>query len=34
MNGWNEGITNAIADIEDNLTADIDINEIAGKAYV
>lgn len=34
MNGWNEGITNAIAYIEDNLTADIDINEIAGKAYV
>ena len=34
MNGWNEGITNAIAYIEDNLTDDIDINEIAGKAYV
>ncbi|MBM7833115.1 AraC family transcriptional regulator [Clostridium sardiniense] len=34
MNGWNEGITNAIAYIEENLTEDIDINEIADKAYV
>lgn len=34
MNGWNEGITNAIAYIEDNLTEDMDINDIAGKAYV
>lgn len=34
MNGWNEGIGNAIAFIEDNLTEDIDINEIADKAYV
>lgn len=34
MNGWNEGIANAIAYIEDNLTEDIDINEIANKAYV
>lgn len=34
MNGWNEGITHAIAYIEDNLTNDIDINEIANKAYV
>ncbi len=34
MNGWNEGITNAIAYIEENLTEDIDINKIAEKAYV
>ena len=34
MNGWNEGITNAIAYIEENLTEDININEIADKAYV
>ncbi|MGL4991383.1 MAG: AraC family transcriptional regulator [Sarcina sp.] len=34
MNGWIEGITNAIAYIEDNLTGDIDMNEIADKAYV
>lgn len=34
MNGWNEGITNAIAYIEDNLTEDIDISKIANKAYV
>ena len=33
MNGWNEGITNAIAYIEDNLTEDMDINDIAGKAF-
>jgi len=34
MNGWNEGITNAIACIEENLTENIDMNEIADKAYV
>lgn len=34
MNGWNEGITNAIAYIEENLTEDININEISDKAYV
>ncbi len=34
MNGWNEGITNAIAYIEENLTNDIDINKIADHAYV
>lgn len=34
MNGWNEGITNAIAYIEENLTEDIDINKIADKAHV
>ena len=34
MKGWNEGITNAIAYMEENLTEDIDINKIAEKAYV
>lgn len=34
MNGWNEGITNAIAYIEENLTENIDINVIADKAHV
>jgi len=34
MNGWNEGITNAIAYIEENLMNDIDINTIADQAYV
>lgn len=34
MNGWNEGITNAIAYIEENLMTDIDINKIADEAYV
>lgn len=34
MKGWNEGITNAVAYIEENLTGDIDINKIAEKAYV
>lgn len=34
MNGWNEGITHAIEYIEKNLTEELDINEIAGKAYV
>lgn len=27
MKGWNEGITNAIAYIEENLTEDIDIKK-------
>ena len=34
MNGWNEGITNAIAYIEENLTDEIEINKVAEKAYV
>lgn len=34
MNDWNEGIANAIAYMEENLTEDLDVNEIAGKAYV
>jgi AraC family transcriptional regulator len=34
MNGWNDGITNAIAYIEENLTEDMDINKIADQAYV
>ena len=34
MNSWNDGIRNAIYYIEDHLTEDIDINEIAGKAFV
>lgn len=34
MNGWTEGIQNAIWYIEDNLTEEIDIAEIAARAYV
>lgn len=34
MNGWNDGITNAIAYIEENLTGDISIHEVADKAHV
>lgn len=34
MKGWNEGITNAIAYMEENLTENIDIDEIASCAYV
>ena len=34
MNSWNDGIRNAIYFIEDHLTEDIDINEIASKAFV
>lgn len=34
MNEWTEGITDAIAYIEENLTEDIDINKIAEKAFV
>lgn len=34
MNSWNDGIRNAICYIEDHLTEDIDVNEIASKAFV
>lgn len=34
MNGWIEGIQNAIAYIEENLTGELKIEEIAEKAYV
>ena len=34
MNSWNDGIRNAIYYIEEHLTEDIDINEIASKALV
>lgn len=34
MNGWNEGIANAIAYIEENLTGNIDIEQVAQKACV
>lgn len=34
MTGWNEGIANAIAYIEENLTEDIDMKKIAEKAFV
>lgn len=34
MKGWNDGITNAIAYIEENLTEDIDISKIADHAFV
>jgi AraC-like DNA-binding protein len=34
MNGWNDGITSAIAYIEENLTEEIDIDTVAEKAYV
>ena len=34
MNSWAEGIQNAIQYIEDNLTEEISIDEIAAKAYV
>ena len=34
MNSWNDGIRNAICYIEDHLTKDIDVNEIASKAFV
>lgn len=34
MNGWNNGITNAIAFIEENLTEEIDVNAVAEKAFV
>ena len=34
MNSWNSGICNAICYIEEHLTEDIDVNEIASKAFV
>lgn len=33
VNGWNEGITNAIMYIEENLTEEINISEVASKAH-
>ena len=34
MNGWAEGIQSAIQYIEDNLTEELEIEDIAAKAYV
>ncbi len=34
MNSWNEGIRNAVCYMEEHLTEELDINEIAGKAFV
>lgn len=34
MNGWSQGIQNAIAYIEDNITEELGISDIAAKAYV
>ena len=34
MKGWNEGIANALAYIEDNLAEELDITQIAEKAHV
>ncbi|MBO5384067.1 MAG: helix-turn-helix transcriptional regulator, partial [Ruminococcus sp.] len=34
MNSWTEGIQNAIQYIEANLTEELNINDIAEKAYV
>lgn len=34
MNGWAEGIQNAVRYIEDNLTEELQIEDIAAKAYV
>ena len=34
MNGWNEGITNAVSYMEDHLTDDLDIDEISARANV
>ena len=34
MNGWNEGITNAVSYIENHLTDDLDIDEISARANV
>ena len=34
MNGWAEGIQSAVHYIEDNLTEDLQIGDIAAKAYV
>lgn len=30
MNGWIDGISNAISYMEEHITEDIDINEVAG----
>lgn len=34
MNSWNEGIANAVSYIEEHLTEELDMKEIAAKAYV
>lgn len=34
MNGWNEGISNAVSYIEEHLTEKIEIEQVAEKAYV
>ena len=34
MNGWNEGIADAIRYIEENLTEELSISEIAKRAHV
>ena len=34
MNSWNDGIRNALCYIEEHLTEELDVNEIAGKAFV
>jgi AraC-like DNA-binding protein len=34
MNGWNEGITNALCYMEEHLTDELDIDKIAAKANV
>ena len=34
MNGWNDGIANAIAYMEEHLTEPLDMEQIAAKAYV
>lgn len=34
MNGWNNGISRAIAYIEEHLTEELDMDEIAARAYV
>jgi AraC family transcriptional regulator len=34
MNSWNEGISNALAYMEEHLTEEIDVREIAAQAYV
>ena len=34
MNGWSQGIQNAIEYIEENITDRLEINDIASKAYV
>ncbi len=34
VNGWSQGIQNAIEYIEENITDRLEINDIASKAYV